>query len=568
MKRFSAHLAGCSFFLTLSALGVDAHGSEVEIVSITATGEPAIFGSDSYGSAILSGDGRYVAFTTASGNLIPGLPSQIVTPHVVVKDMVTGALEWVTKNAAGQPAKKQSYVRAMSFDGRYLAIYTNAPNLYLGSIFASGILVFDRQTQTFAPVSIGPNGEQPNGDSDAPDITADGRYVLFQSYAKNLVAGDTNFQSDIFLRDMVLGVTQRVNVSATGVQDPLGAKGGAISADGRYAAFISRSPFSPADGNGVIDVYRKDLTTGAVELVSASANGQATSTGISYDYHVAISGDGSRIAFHSASPEFVVGDAPDSIDIFVRDMTTATTYRASVNSLGVEGNDASYLTDLSEDGRFVLFASAATNLTPADVNSPSSGALHHYKDVFLHDLISRETVALNVTMQGVTSQFESGGYLGDLSADGRYAAFGSRAHDLVAGDTNGVHDTFRVATGFAQHGGGYAQLAARPRLRGYGFPEAMGSGSLELSDAPPSAAAVLLISTGFATAHYPGGTLLVAPPFAPLLLITDAQGEIALPYALGLAPLEPGAIHFQFAIHDASLPLGFRLSNALAAFTR
>jgi Tol biopolymer transport system component len=256
-----------------------------------------------------------------------------------------------------------------------------------------------------------------------PAISADGRYIAFNSNASNLVAGDTNETQDVFVRDTVTGTTSRVNVSSSGAQADLSSDDATISGDGRYVAFSSNATnLVPGDTNDSQDVFVRDTTTGTTALVSP------------FGYACVISGDGRYVAFVSGAA-LVPDDTNDNYDVFLRDTVTGTTSRASVDSNGVQGDGSSSSNEspaISADGRYITFESWASNLVAGDTNGTN--------DVFVRDTVAGTTSRVSVDSTGIQADLASGDPA--MSADGRFVAFESRASNLVAGDTNGAYDVF------------------------------------------------------------------------------------------------------------------------------
>jgi len=283
-------------------------------------------------------------------------------------------------------------------------------------------------------VSVSTNGEQANWFSLGPSISADGRFVTFYSPATNLVPGDTNDKTDVFVRDRLMGTTERVSISASGVQADGKSTEAVISPDGRWVAFSSEATnLVPGDTNGVRDVFVRDRLAGTTQRVSVSGAGQQ-GNGISA--HSSITPDGRFVAFDSEATNLVPGDTNGYADAFLRDRQTGTTERVSVSGSGEQANSGSVNPDISADGRFVAFWSSATNLVPGDTNG--------YMDVFLRDRQTGTTERVNVSSEGIQTNADYGfsGPAVRLSADGRFVAFPSAADNLVPGDTNGVNDIF------------------------------------------------------------------------------------------------------------------------------
>jgi predicted RNA-binding protein with TRAM domain len=276
-------------------------------------------------------------------------------------------------------------------------------------------------------VSVSSAGAEGSGLSDGVAISADGRYVAFSSNAADLVPGDTNGTRDVFVHDRQSGETRRVSVSSTGAQANGDSDSVAISADGRYIGFSSdASNLVASDTNKAGDVFVYDRVSGGTELVSVSSAGaQADDSSFS----PTMSADGRYVSFVSYAPNLVAGDTNGryhGYDVFVHDRVSGETQRVSVSSSGAEANDSSFPAGISGDGRYVLFATNATNLVAGDTNNSS--------DVFVRDRQSGETKRVSVSSSGA----QAAGYSSDsaISADGRYVAFTSSARNLVADDTN------------------------------------------------------------------------------------------------------------------------------------
>jgi len=326
-------------------------------ISASSAGVPG--DSSSYGQA-MSPDGRYVSFTSDATNLVPGDTNGAIDGFV--HDRRTGRTSRVTLTDRGTQADARSYSPAISADARFVAFVSDATDLVSGDTNGvADIFLRDRRAGTTVLVS----GAHADGPSDAPVISADGRYVAFTSDAANLVPGDTNGVADVFLRDMRTRTIQRVNVSATGAQADALAVSPTMSADGRYVAFTSEAALVPDDTNGAADVFLHDLRTGTTVRVDLATDGGQAAGG---SYGPMISADGRHVVFTSDATNLVPGDTNGVADVFVRDLLAGTTVRISVAADGGQPNDASHGGVLTGDGRSAAFASAATNLVPGDTN--------------------------------------------------------------------------------------------------------------------------------------------------------------------------------------------------------
>ncbi|MEI7992200.1 MAG: hypothetical protein WCH93_07200 [Actinomycetota bacterium] len=287
------------------------------------------------------------------------------------------------------------------------------------AIVVSGALPAAAVASTTSVVSAAPNGANADSGSYDSSVSADGRYVAFESDASNLVAGDTNGVSDVFVRDMSTGTVVRVSVDSAEAEGDATSYDPSISADGRYVAFWSNATnLVASDTNGFSDVFVRDRTLDTTVRVSVDS---AESQGDLRSSYPSISADGRYVAFWSTATNLVAVDTNGFSDVFVRDLTDGTTVLVSVNSLGVQGNFGSYEPSISADGRYVAFWSPATNLVAVDTNG--------FSDVFVRDLTDGTTVLVSVNSLGVQGNF--GSFDPSISADGRYVAFDSAATNLT-----------------------------------------------------------------------------------------------------------------------------------------
>ncbi len=337
----------------------------------------------------------------------------------------------VAVDSAGAQGNSGSFVPSLSAKGRVVAFASGATNLVAGDTnAATDIFVHDLKTGQTVRVAVDSAGGQGNDSSFVPSLSANGRVVAFDSLATNLVAGDTNGHRDVFVHDLTTGQTVRVSVDSVGVQGNFGSFVPSLSANGRWVGFASGATNLVAgDTNEAGDVFVHDLTTGQtvrVSVDSASAQGNDSSSDPS------LSANGRVVAFQSFATNLVAGDTNGAGDVFVHDRRTGQTVRVSVDSAGVQGNSSSFDPSLSANGRWVAFQSFATNLVAGDTNGD--------RDIFVHDLTTGETVRVSVNSAGIQGNSES--FFASISAKGRVVAFTSDASNLVAEDTNGDSDVF------------------------------------------------------------------------------------------------------------------------------
>ncbi|MGR6920802.1 carboxypeptidase regulatory-like domain-containing protein [[Actinomadura] parvosata] len=371
----------------------------------------------------LSGDGNVVVFASFASNLTDDEDTNGEL-DIFATDRRTRETRRVSVPTGGGLADAFSLSPTVSRDGRFVGFNSGATNLVPGDTNElSDAFVHDRQTGTTELLSVASDGTPADGPSGPPRFSADGRFAVFDSDAADLVPGDTNGRTDVFLRDRQSGTTQRLSVTRDGTQVDGNSREPTISADGRYVAFQSSADaLTPGDANGVVDSYVLDRQTGTLTrlavpfpdeettgpVISAGGNAVAFTNGAglgelyvqvlgsgksalvsattggqparALSFAPTLTADGSRVAFYSDSPELVAGDTNGRDDVFVRDVAAGTTARLSTGPRGEEGDGRAALPSISEDGRYVAFESGSANLAEGDTN--------HRDDVFVHDLVA------------------------------------------------------------------------------------------------------------------------------------------------------------------------------------
>ncbi len=344
-------------------------------------------------------------------------------------------IERVSQNAAGTGGEGRSDAPAVSADGRFVAFFSDAPNLVSGDTNQRrDVFVRDMLLDTIERVSVGFDGSQANGASQfsgfAPAIDADGRFVSFSSNASNLVPNDTNEREDVFVFDRQTRTTERISIGSAGEANGSSVSTD-ISADGRFVVFQSAaSNLVEGDTNGAADIFLFDRETRELRRVSVASDG---AQGNRFSITPAISADGAVVAFASEATNLVEGDTNDARDIFVFDVGSGVTARVSVSSSGAQANRINFLPDLNGNGQLVAFKSEADTLVPDDTNG--------VPDVFVHDRATGQTERVSVDSFG--NQAIGGLSSGpSISGEGRYVAFASFASNLVLDDGNGFSDLF------------------------------------------------------------------------------------------------------------------------------
>jgi Tol biopolymer transport system component len=319
-----------------------------------------------------------MAFTGSATNLVPGDTNSAF--DVFVHDFQTGATTRVSVDSSGAQSNGQSYARGISPDGRFVVFDSTATNLVVGDTNSEpDVFVHDRQTGSTIRASLGNGGVESNGYCAGGSITSDSRYVAFVSGGSNLVAGDTNATDDVFVRDTVAGTTVRASVSTGGSEASDQSFYPWIAANGRYVVFSSLAAnLVVGDTNATEDVFVRDLQVGITELVSQSTGGVIGNQRSGWPQILdRISADGRYVAFQSFATNLVTGDTNGAYDIFLRDRQAGTTERVSLTWSGAEANAGSEFLAVSDDGRYVAFDSTASNLVPKDTGG--------WRDVFLRD---------------------------------------------------------------------------------------------------------------------------------------------------------------------------------------
>ncbi len=330
----------------------------------------ALGGGDASGESrypSISEDGRWIAFSSDASDLV--IDDTNTVEDVFVFDRTTGQIARVSMGWDGSEANGDSRVPSISGDGRYVSFRSGATNIVSGSMDSSKYTYLcDLQTGDNELVSVTWDGDEENGGSWYAHISADGRHVAFISNSTNLVSFDANGVNDLFMRDLDLGVTTMISVDIDG-EDGNGNSGGfGISADGRLAGFFSNaSDLLPPgeDTNAVSDAFVRDIDLGVTERVSVNSSGEEANAGSGW---AALDGTGRYAAFHSEASNLVDGDDNVVTDIFGHDRETGITTLLTITAAGAQGDGISENATLSGDGCFVVFSSVATNLVLDDTN--------------------------------------------------------------------------------------------------------------------------------------------------------------------------------------------------------
>jgi Tol biopolymer transport system component len=386
---------------------------------------------------VAAGDATYRVLAKKTKHRGKKYKKVVTKPHTAP---VTLRAELVSVTPAGVSPGAESGSVDLSADGRYVVFASDATTLVPGVTGyvpeQSNVFLRDRSTGVTTLVSHATAGPTVAGNSTSswPRISADGRHVVFVSYADDLVAGDDEGHQDVFRWDRTTGNIIRISEAGAGGDTDGSSHDPSISADGDVIAFTTEATnIDSDDDNGLFDVYAWDADTGESDRVSVDVLG-GDSNGPSHSGIV--SANGSYVSFASQAGDLVFNDTNDVRDVFRRDLAGATTAIVSrgVSAAG-DGATAASGAAISSDGRYVAFSSTADNLVPG--GSPDNGKLN----VFLRDLVAQSTVLVSRDPSGgpTSDHSLSPGWVSD---DGRYVTYPSLAADLVPGDTNGFADAF------------------------------------------------------------------------------------------------------------------------------
>lgn len=342
-----------------------------------------------------------------------------------------GGPQLVSVAKGGALANGSSHSAAASADGRYVAFMSNADNLTPHDENRSpDIFVRDLTTQDIVCVSLSPTGHTGGSASYSPCLSADGRFVAFESESANLVPDDTNGFADIFVYDLITGNLERASVSSLERQADLPCEVSSISGDGRFVAFESyATTLAPSSNPGVREIFVRDRLSGQTFIASPGLNGLPANGSSG---NASFSLDGSRVAYHSWSDNLAPNDSNGGLDVFVYDLAADEVILASLTSEGLGANGPSTQPTLSGDGRLVAFHSDAHNLVPGDTNT--------YSDCFVRDLVTGQIEIVSLSTSGTLANEESGRAV--ITANGRLVVFHSHASNLVHNDSNKQQDIF------------------------------------------------------------------------------------------------------------------------------
>jgi hypothetical protein len=378
----------------------------------------------------LSGNGRFVVFRSNATNLVSNDGNGV--DDLFVRDFKKGKTRRVSLGTGGVEPDAFSTQSSISDDGRFLVFRSSATNIGGGSSNGQAdIFLRDRKRKKTRLISKSNSGIPSNSASFEPKISANGRYVTYYTIGQTIVPNDTNgSQTDVLVYDRVTKKTSRVSKNSAGVQGDLNSSLPDISGDGRFVVFGSESEnLVGRDNNGFKDIFIHDRKKKKTKLISMHSNGSQTNGDSS---RPTVSANGRFVAFQSLASNLVGGDDNGHRDVFVHDRKTKKTKRVSISSKGVEGDIGGNTPSVSNDGRYIAFASPSKTLVNGDTNNNT--------DVFVRDRIKKKTKRVGLLRNG--SQIPFGALNVAISGDGRFVSFTS-SFNIGSQDTNNANDAFR-----------------------------------------------------------------------------------------------------------------------------
>ncbi|HWC86714.1 MAG TPA: hypothetical protein VG388_09245 [Solirubrobacteraceae bacterium] len=399
---------------------------------------PGIEPNGPSGEPSISADDRFVAFASFASNLGPRVGTRRLS-HIYEFDFATGQATLISGGMSGAPANASSVTPAVSADGSVVAFASQATNLVPGTRRRVSDVFVKEGDGPVRLVSVAFGGAQPDADSNQPVVSANGRFVAFTSAADNLIAGDDNSSSDIFIADLQTGTIRRVSVSSRGGQANGSSYNPSISADGHLVSFTSDATnLVRGDHNHASDVFVRNLPAGTTRRVSLSSFGGEQNAAVPQPFteFSDLSADGHYVVFDSNATNLAKGATTGHTNIFRHSLVSGHTWLVSENSLLKPGDNDSFAPATSGAGEVTVFESFADNLASPWVPS---------ENIFAQDFASGTALTLDVAPDGSARAPELDPQLLQqpaISADGSLVAFVSGANNLVAGTSNGADNLY------------------------------------------------------------------------------------------------------------------------------
>lgn len=390
------------------------------------------------GDPSISANGAHVAFASVASDLGPVVGARRLSNDYVF-DLSTGKVTLTSQGMNGAPANGSSTTPSVNGDGTVVAFASNATNLTPGTPHAISDIFVKGATAPVRLVSVGFGGGQPDAASTQPAVSANGRFVAFTSAADDLVSGDSNSATDVFVADLTTGTITRVSVTSRGTQANGDSYNPSISYDGTLVSFTSDATnLVGGDHNHASDVFVHNMTTGATERVSVSSSGRQQNAGVPapFTQFSDLSGDGHYVVFDSNATNLAEGAATGHSNVYRHSLVSGHTWLVSENSLLRPGDNDSFSPATSDDGHVTVFESFADNLATPWVPN---------ENIFAQDFVSGTTLNLDVTPGGGPRGPELDPQLLQqpaVSGDGTLVAFVSGADNLAPGVYDGADNVY------------------------------------------------------------------------------------------------------------------------------
>jgi Tol biopolymer transport system component len=418
-------------------------GRAATLVRTYIVAPPGIDPNGPSGEPSLGGNGRFVAFASVASNFGPFVGDHRLS-HIYLYDFSTHQATLISQGINGSLANRSSVTPSVSADGSVVAFASQANNLVAGTRHHFSEIYVKVGSGPVRLVSVGFGGGEPDADSTQPAVSANGRYVAFTSAADDLVAADSNASSDIFVADLLTGTITRTSVTSRGTQANGPSYNPSISADGHLVSFTSDATnLVSGDQNHTSDVFVHNLASGRTTRVSVSSSGRDQNAGVPLPFteFSDLSGDGHYVVFDSNATNLNMHATSGHTNVYRHSLDSGHTWLVSESSLLKAGDNDSFAPATSGDGQVTVFESFADNLATPWVPS---------ENIFAQDFASGTALTLDVAPDGSPRSPELDSQLlqqPTVSADGATVAFVSGANNLVPGTNNGTDNLYvRVIT--------------------------------------------------------------------------------------------------------------------------
>jgi hypothetical protein len=380
-----------------------------------------------------SGDGNFVVFASTHPSLVAGTSYQV--KNIYLYDRAAQKVSMISEPLNGQEPNGDSDSPSISLDGRYISFASKASNLVPDDTNQhSDIFVVDRKAQLIERVSVSSSQVQGNNDSMEPQISSNGRFVVYASTASNLIINDSNSFKDIFVYDRQTQLVVLASVGTNGQNANGDSSLPKITANGEHVVFQSdASNLVDGDGNGQPDIFQRKLFTNQTLLISKTlGNGAFSGPSLT----PAMDGSGNWVVFSAQNITIAGSEMLDPAQIYVRNVAGNQSSLVSHNAANQIGNGSSINPNIDATGHVIVFESEATNLIPTDNNGKS--------DIFA--TFRQTNLIARISVGATLNEADGPSHLPHVSANGGYVTFVSSATNLVSNDTNPGNDVFEAPT--------------------------------------------------------------------------------------------------------------------------